>query len=127
MDIKFFKPTEYSSSIKCTIHISGKLGFSKAAIETLGVDEGKYIKIGINQDAEGGKDLYIMVATEDDGECFKINKAGKYYYLNTRYLFDELMEDYRNKKIIFDLQKIEYDGMSLYKLNRREIDRKRKK
>jgi hypothetical protein len=130
MNIKFFKPKEFSTNLKCTINRSGKLGFSKAAIETLGIAEGKYVKIGINENDENDENdnnLYMVVTDNDDGESFKINKAGEYYYLNTRYLFDELMEDYRNKKIIFDLLKIDYEGKFIYKLNRREIDRKNKK
>jgi len=60
-----------------------------------------------------------------DDETFKINKAGVYYYLNTKNLFDELNLDYLRKKIIYDIQEIRNDDIDLYKLNKREIVRKK--
>ena len=127
MTIIFFKPKEITANAKCTIHVSGKLGFSKAAMNELGIDDGKYIKIGKDDQKPDDKNFYMMVASVDDGEGFKIRKAGKYFYLNTKHLFDDLMEDYINKKIIYDIQKTDYEGAIIYKLNRREIDRNKKK
>jgi len=124
MKISFIKPKHIASNVKCTIHRSGKLGFSKAAIKELNVDETTFVKIGMNEEDTNDKNLYMLILKEKDDDAFKVNKAGRYYYLNTKYLFEDLMEDYRTKKIIYDIQKIEYEGDIIYKLNRRELNRK---
>lgn len=123
MGLKFFIPKK-AATIKCTVHKNGKLGFSKAAMEELNIGVGKYIKIGTMEDDKMDDRLYMVIVENDDGEGFKINKAGKYYYLNTKQLFDDLEADYKTTKIIYDIQKIEYEGESIYRLNRRELDRK---
>ena len=70
--------------------------------------------------------LYALLATQNTDECFKISKAGHYYYVNTKGLFDSIGVDYKGTKILYDITKIEVDGMSMIKLIRREIKKKKK-
>jgi hypothetical protein len=123
MKIHFVKPTAANVNVKSTIHINGKLGFSKAAIRKFGLDEGKFIKIGVNSDDEDDKNLYVIIKNFDDGESLKIHKAGQYYYVNTKQLFDSLNIDYKNKKIIYDVEDFEYSNIKMHKFVKRELDR----
>lgn len=127
MKILFFKPTITTGNIKCTIHKNGKLGFSRQAIYKLKISDNNYAKIGINAENKSEKNLYLIIQGHKDEETFKINKAGDYYYINTKYLFDELHIDYSRKKIIFDIQEIKTNGNTIYRLNKREVERKRSK
>lgn len=123
MKLKFLDIPQPSGSIKVTIHKTGKMGFSQAAIEELGIDKNTYAKIAENADDKSDKNLYMFLTRERDEKGLKISKAGNYYYLNTKYLFDKLGFDYRNKKFIFDIIEMDYEGRKIYKLIRREVDR----
>lgn len=127
MRIKYYEPKVTSGIIKCTVHKNGKMGFSRQAMRKLNVVTNSFAKIGFNEDDNNDKSLYLLVQDYGDDETFKINKAGDYYYLNTKYLFDDLNIDYVRKKIIYDIQEIEMDGRIIYKLNKRELDRKKSK
>ncbi len=127
MKISFFKPETITGNFKCTIHQNGKLGFSRNAINKMNIDVNKYVKIGINEEDLSDKNLYMFLQDNKDEETFKINKAGHYYYLNTKFLFDKLKIDYNRNKIIYDLQEIVINGENYFKLNKREIPRKKTK
>lgn len=125
MKIVFFKPKASIGKMKCTIHRNGKLGFSRGAIDKLGITLEKYAKLGFNEEDKTDKSFYLVIQEYSDDDTFKINKAGAYYYLNTSNLFDELNLDYLRKKIIYDIQEIREDDINLYKLKKREIIRKK--
>lgn len=125
MKIKFYQPITSSGRIKCTIHKNGKLGFSRMAIEQLGISQNKYIKLGFNDEDKNDNNLYILIQNYGDNDTYKIIKAGNYFYVNTQALFDKLNFDYEGKKIIFDIQEMENNDIKLYKLNKREISRKK--
>ena len=46
--------------------------------------------------------------------------------MNTKGLFDSIGVNYKETKILYDITKIEVDGMSMIKLIRREIKKKKK-
>lgn len=124
MKIQFVKPTAANVNVKATIHINGKLGFSKAATKKFSLDEGKFIKIGVNSDDESDNNLYVIIKNFDDGESLKIHKSGQYYFVNTKQLFDSLNVDYRNNKIIYDVEDFEYSNIKMHKFVRRELSRR---
>jgi len=124
MKLKYWIPTT-TGIIKATIHRSGKLGFSQAAINKLEVNEKTYVKLAINESDVKDTNLYLKVVNELDSESLKVNKAGNYFYLSTRDFFNEYGMDYRKMKIIYDIVEIEYEGERLFKLIRREKDRKK--
>ena len=123
MKIQFLKPVAGFSNVKATIHINGKMGFSKSAIKKFGLEEGKFLKIGVNTEDTSDENLYVIVKNFDDGESLKIHKAGQYYYVNSKPLFDSLKIDYKNKKIIYDIEDFEYSNIKMYKFVKRELDR----
>ena len=69
----------------------------------------RFIRVGTNDDDELDKDLYMTLQKEMDEFCFKVNKAGNYYYANTKELFDSLNIDYKKKTIMYDIVEMEYE------------------
>ena len=110
MKIQFVKPTATNVNVKATIHINGKLGFSKAATKKFSLDEGKFIKIGVNSDDESDNNLYVIIKNFDDGESLKIHNS--------------LNVDYKNNKIIYDVEDFEYSNIKMHKFVRRELSRR---
>lgn len=126
MEINFWKPTSSSGPIKATIHKSGKLGFSQAAIEKLKLNQNIYLMIGTNKENKKDNSIYMAISRESNDLAIKVNKAGNYYYLNTKDFFNEIGVDFKNKSIIYDIVDISSESEKLYKLIPREKDRKRK-
>ncbi len=126
MKLRFFVANDIASKAKATIHQTGKLGFSNEAISYLQIKEDMYIKFAQNEEDENDLNLYALLTTQNAEECFKISKAGNYYYVNTKGLFDSIGVNYKETKILYDITKIEVDGMSMIKLIRREIKKKKK-
>lgn len=126
MKLKFIKPSDVNTKAKATIHTTGKLGFSSNAIEYLGINENKFIKFAFDDEGENENIMYSIITNEKDNESFNINKAGNYYYVNAKGLFDNLGYDYKNNRIVFDLVKIEYEGTQIIKMLKRVIPNKKK-
>lgn len=126
MKLKFIKAEEIPQRAKATVHTSGKLGFSNDAIDFLKLTESKSIQFAQNEEDEADLNLYAIINEGMKEGCFKVSKAGQYYYVNTKSLFDSLGIDYRETKIIYDLVKSEYEGMPLIKMLRREIKKQKK-
>ena len=119
MEIKFYPIPETDGAIKCTIHKNGKLGFYKNKKKLLGIDESKYIRIGRNVEDRQDTSLYVTVSESKVDDSLKINKAGKYYYLNTKTLFDSLSYQYDTQKIIYDISEVNINDSKFFKLKRR--------
>jgi hypothetical protein len=123
LKLKAWKPDE-SGVAKATVHKSGKLGFSKGAMEKMNFKENKYITIAFNEENPKDTSLYLIAYKESTPESIRISKAGAYFYINMKQYFIENNIDYQNKKIIYDIVEIEYEGQKIYKLARRDKDRK---
>jgi len=126
MEINFWKPTTSIGIVKATIHKSGKLGFSQAAIDKLELTQNTYLMIGTNKENKKDNNIYLVISRESNELAIKVNKAGDYYYLNTKDFFNEISVDFKNKSIIYDIVDISTEQDRLYKLIPREKDRKRK-
>ncbi len=126
MRLKILEVPQIGGKVKATIHQSGKLGFSQAAIDELQISNNTYIMLAKNEEDPNDSNLYMVISKEKKENGLKVSKAGNYFYVNTKYLFDKLGIDYKRKKVIFDIIQIEYEGQTVYKLIRREVDRKKK-
>ncbi|MBS1494582.1 MAG: hypothetical protein JST55_13800 [Bacteroidetes bacterium] len=115
------------ANIKAAIHKTGKLGFTKDAIEELQLDKGKYVKFAKNAKDKNDSCLYMFISGINEEGSFSVIKAGGYIYLNTNLLFSELGYDYKNKKISFLITEEEQGGTKFYKLRKREENRTSKK
>ncbi len=127
MNIKFIKAPEQKRNIKATIHKTGVMGFSSAAASKLNLDATQSLKIGVNTEDEYDSNLYVIIEEGVKEGNIKIKKAGKYFYANTKALFDDLKINFRDYNIIFDIVEFEYDGTKMYKFIKRSIARKKNK
>jgi len=126
MEINFWKPTSSLGVVKATIHQSGKLGFSQAAIDKLNLKQNMYLMVGTNKENRKDNNIYLVVSKESSEMAIKVNKAGNYYYLNTKDFFNEIGIDYKSKSVIYDIVDISSNSEKMYKLVPREKDRKKK-
>lgn len=125
MRLKFIKAEDTAHKAKATVHQTGKLGFSSDANEFLKLSEDLYIQFAINDEDIDDPNLYAVLTKDEDG-AYKISKAGSYYYVAAKSLFDNLNIDYTRTRIIYDLVKTEYEGQEIIKMIRREIKKKKK-
>ena len=119
--LHYFKRQQVTSKLKATVHTSGKLGFTEVTARELGFKEDAENFVQFAQDDENQDILYLINDAIDDGDSFRINKAGKYFYVNTKLLFDSLGVDYINNTVIFDMVKIKIGDKELYKMISRVI------
>lgn len=119
MRLKFIDPSSLDRNMKATVHKSGKLGFTRDAAEKLGLGESKSAKIAVNQDDPDDPDLYVLIVDSVAEGAFKINRAGKYFYINTKALFDTQGMDYVNNTYVYDITRATVDGTPLFKFRRR--------
>lgn len=124
MKLIFVNASNFNQNLKCTIHKSGKLGFSEAAIKKLDFINNRFVKIATNEEDQTEKNLYLQVQQSSDEFCFAANKAGRYYYINTKSFFDNLGVDYRGQSVIYDIVEIKYEDQKLFKLIRRDKPKK---
>jgi hypothetical protein len=124
MKITFYKSTELEKPIRLAVHRSGKLGFSKEAETKLNFPTNKSVGIGRNEEDAKDESLYMVVYKDEPDGSFKVSKAGSYYYLNTKVLFDNLKIDYSKGTVAFDMEKTEIDGEVYYKLTRKKDTKK---
>lgn len=116
--IQFEDPSQGNGIIKATIHKSGKLGFSAAAQAFLNLNEKSFFKVGFNEDPTD-TNIYL-VPSLDDVKAFKAAKAGDYYYINLKNIFDKRGLDYQNQTIIYDIKRPETTGLQYYILTKRK-------
>lgn len=123
------KANELDRNIKCTVHTSGKLGFSEAAAKKLALSNDDYFAIATNDDDANDENLYLWKELKGTEGVFKVNKAGEYFSINTKLLFDKLKIDYSDKDnvVIFDIVDMEFEGKPIFKLVKRVQKRATKK
>lgn len=121
MKLKVINASLLDRNIKATIHKSGKLGFTMNAAQKLSLSTNKSISIATNEAIQSDKNLYATLSTELSDDGFRINKAGDYYYLSTKELFDHLKIDYEKETIQYDIVDTGelIDGKSIWKFKRR--------
>jgi hypothetical protein len=127
MKLKFITPDGLDKNLKATAHKSGKLGFTMDAAEKLKLTAEKSVSVAVNEDDPSDTNLYVVINETVKEGGFKINKAGQYYYVNTKALFDTLKIDYRNDWVVYDISKETIDGQLIYRFKRRERDKKNEK
>lgn len=117
--VSFEDPNKVGGSIKATIHKTGKLGFSSGAEDFMEINEESYFKIGFNNNDSTDDNLYVVKSTTESG-AFKVSKAGMYYYINLKNVFDKRGIDYRNKSYIYDIKKENSDDTEFFILTKRK-------
>jgi len=117
--IQFEDPNKSGGVVKATIHKTGKLGFSAAAQDYLSLGDDSYFKIGFNNQDNADESIYMVPSIDADG-AFKVAKAGGYYYLNLKYIFDKKEIDYQNQTYIYDIKKQSSNNVEYFILKKRK-------
>ena len=127
LNLNFIKPKGLGVAVKLTVHKTGRLGFSKSAIDLLSIRVNKYCKFATNNADANDKSVYMVIGPSGDEYSFKISKAGEYYYVKAESFLNEMNIDFedKTKTIIFDIQQIEYNGEKIYKLKKRIVEIKK--
>lgn len=122
IQLSFFKSNELDRNLKASIHKTGKLGFSSDAAAKLKLAESEGVSIAKNMGDEQDRNLYVIVNKEKKEGDFRISKAGEYYYVSAKDLFDNLEWDYTKKNYTFDIKRTEIDGTEVwvFKTNEKE-------
>lgn len=119
--IKLLSARQFGKKLKATVQNTGKLGFTEQTAVEFKLDEPCWIRVNCDDEEDGV--LYLALVRQDDPDAFSVCKAGDYYYLATKHLFDALGYDYVKKKIMFDIVRAgdldEALGGVVYKLKRR--------
>ncbi len=117
-DFEDFDASALNRVLRCTVHKSGKLGFTADAIDVLGIKEGMGVRFRRNRSEPDGDNLYMLLIPKanDDKASFRINKAGDYYYCSTKKFFSEIELDYLTKSVYFDLTSVNLNGDTYYKM-----------
>jgi hypothetical protein len=125
MALKIISAKDFSVKLKATIHSSGRLGFTEATAKELNFTKDSAVKFAVDEVDESV--LYLINCKEADEEAFKVNSAGLYFSVNAKPLFDSLGYEYKKKNIMFDMvREKEIEDMEVYKLLKREKQRKQK-
>jgi len=118
-EFNFFDAAAYTSSLKCAVQKTGKIGFTDYTQRKLEMKAGMSARIGVAGTKEQYDHLVIQFLDTVEPDAFKLNKAGNYYYLNPKALLDELNIPYKTQSIQYDMQLIDRDR-NIYKLNKKE-------
>jgi hypothetical protein len=119
MKLRFINPASLDKNLKATVHKSGKLGFTVEAANKLKLQAFKSASIAINDEDPTDTSLYMIINDTIVDSSFKINKAGEYYYINTKALFDDMKIDYLNRSVVYDISVEQIDQLQVFKLKRR--------
>ena len=124
MKIKFFNPKNLDRNLKATVHKSGKLGFTVDAANKMDLKPNKSAGVGENEEDKSDKSLYIIIYDDIQDGAFKVAKAGEYYYLNLKNLFDTLKINYKSQSVVYDISEEIVNGQQGFKLSLRENNKK---
>jgi hypothetical protein len=119
MKLKFIDLSTLDRNLKATIHSSGKIGFTKNAADKLNLGESKSARIAVNDEDSKDTNLYVVISDDGVEGAFKIAKAGEYFYINTKALFDSMEMDYTKYNYVYDIVKMNIEGQGVWKFKRR--------
>lgn len=123
ISLESFNAKILGAKLKCTIQATGKLGFTEATIRALEIEDKSAFLI--YPDQQNKTIMYLVKSTREDERAFGVCRTGKYYYLNTKGLFDMLKWDYKNHTYVFDLTEdpktAEQLGAATFVMTRREV------
>ena len=116
MEFEFFTPRRLS---KASVHKTGKLAFNSDAIKQMDFESDKYFKVARNKTDKDDENLYLIVASEEDKDVFKIGKAGDYYHLKIKTVLDDMGVNYQEEPLSYEIEEIKDQEFKYYKLTRR--------
>ena len=128
MAITILSAKRFATTLKATIHRTGRLGFTAETATALDLNAEKFAKFA--KDDENGS-LYLIIINEGSEDAFSIRESSGYYYVPTKVMFDTLGFNYENGDIMFDLVRrpsLDEDLQGqVYYMKQRPIKNKEKK
>lgn len=121
--MKLLSVKRYGVKLKATVQATGKLGFPKATSDILRLGERPFVQFFLD---DNGKDLFLVVLEESNGDAFKAVSSSGYFSISTAAIFNELNYDYKDKSksYVFDLIRSSHldaeCGGEVYKMALRE-------
>lgn len=110
-----------SQTAKATVQSTGRLNFTPETAAMMNITAESTVILF----KAGHRDLGAIVKPGDDRRGFKVKKTGPYFYLQLKNYFDERGINYKDTsvRIVYDITRLdeEYEGLPLFKLNRRDI------
>lgn len=100
MTIRILSAKRFATTLKATIHKTGRLGFTAETASALELSAEKFAKFA--QDDENGH-LYLILTNVGSEDAFPIRENSGYYFIATKVMFDTLGFNYENGNIMFDL------------------------
>ncbi|MBR1890014.1 MAG: hypothetical protein IJ816_05245 [Alloprevotella sp.] len=99
--LTILKPQDFSCKLKATVQSSGKLNFTDATAQELGLEKVRSVKFALDEQ----NNLYIALLSEKVPDAFLLCRSGRYYYVQARLIFNSLGIDYVNNTVICDLRR----------------------
>lgn len=124
MKLKFIHSDALDKNLKASVHKTGKLGFTTEAAQKLSLSIEKTMGVAINEEDSNDKNLYIVIYPGPHAGAFRISKAGAYYYIQAKALFDTLKIDYVKESVVYDISEYELEDAIVYRFKRRENRKK---
>ena len=128
MAINILSAKRFATTLKATIHKTGRLGFGSETATALGLSAEKFAKFA--QDDENGA-LYLIINSEGSEDAFSVKESSGYYYVSTKVMFDTLGFEYETGNIMFDLVRqpsLDNDLQGqVYYMKQRQIKNREKK
>ena len=119
---------KFATTLKATIHKTGRLGFTDETAKALDLKSGKFARFA--QDDETSS-LYLIINNEGSEDAFPVRENGGYYFIATKVMFDTLGFNYEEGNFMFDLiRKPSLDDDlqgQVYFMKQRQIKPKEKK
>lgn len=113
------KILDYSNNIlKAVIYKDGRLFFNIDTSDILNLSKEKFILLG---ESIKHNEFYLSICTNKRRESFPIRRTNGLYYVQIKAFLIDKNIDYKNQKVIFELQRFqEYDKNldgEVYKIN----------
>lgn len=124
MQLNFINPTVRQPKPAARVHASGKLGFNSDAAKFMNLEELPSYVVATS-DSEEGKFQIFFIDSEISKEMespppITVAKAGKYFYVRFVNILNQLKIEFKGQKIVFDIERREYNGFTMFVLTRRE-------
>jgi hypothetical protein len=111
---------DLNRKLRCSVHRTLKLGFTKDTAADLKIKEGMSILLYTDGNPAKENVLYMRLLPAKTEESFRVNKAGNYYYGATQNFFNILSEQLNLKfdegGISYDMVSVVFDNETFYKL-----------
>jgi len=125
MKLKKVKASKVNQVLRCTVHKTGKLGFTRDAADFLELDSSSSLEVLINEEDKHDNNLYVLIHKDnDDVDNFKVSKAGDYYYVNLKSFYEINDIDYKSNNVSYNIRCKNIDGKDFIVFMRRsnEVD-----